>query len=48
MTNGEYPIIYCDHEAYPSAVEWLADSFTQWLVELLSDYEVDGDSPDSV
>ena len=38
LVNGEYPVMYYDHESHPPVVRKLADDFTTFLNEFL-DYE---------
>jgi hypothetical protein len=44
LKDGEYPVVYYAHEDNPPSVEPLADSFAQWLEELLTDDETGEDS----
>jgi hypothetical protein len=41
LQNGEFPVVYYDHEARPSAVQRVAASFGEWLEGCLSVFEVE-------
>jgi len=43
LVNGEYPVLYYDHESRPPTVRKLADSFDQWLNEFLEYDEFEGE-----
>jgi hypothetical protein len=37
LRNGEYPVLYYDHEARPATIRLIASSFQDWLERVLTD-----------